>query len=116
MFSDRVHAAIIRRRRSIGQAAPRHSAPREGGRCGLGSHIEPKPAVRLSGRGGRIRTAGLLLPKQARCQAALRPVRSILEVNLPQIEGSLAQPEEIFRALHSGEERQVEIARPIEPA
>jgi hypothetical protein len=29
-------------------------------------------------RGGRIRTAGLLLPKQARCQAALRPVRWML--------------------------------------
>jgi hypothetical protein len=28
----------------------------------------------LCSRGGRIRTAGLLLPKQARCQAALRPV------------------------------------------
>ena len=31
-------------------------------------------ATNTYGRGGRIRTAGLLLPKQARCQAALRPV------------------------------------------
>src|SRR5256885_13959635 len=35
------------------------------------------------GRGGRIRTGGLLLPKQVRYQAALRPVTEWREAELP---------------------------------
>ena len=34
------------------------------------------PSRGLAGRGGRIRTGDLLLPKQALCQAQLHPARS----------------------------------------
>jgi len=41
------------------------------------------PARVARGRGGGIRTHGLLLPKQARYQAALRPVGAILARSAP---------------------------------
>ena len=47
---------------------------------------------RKSGRGERIRTSDLLLPKQSRYQAALRPDFAISELGKLPVDSQIARP------------------------